>query len=92
MYYHADVDGRLKQGGLFSLDGIHPTAIGHGLMAYEFLKVMNEAGVVSDTNLDWRTIFANDTLYTQPIALMQELYGKDDLAKHIVKLIKLFKD
>ena len=61
-------------------------------MAYEFLKVMNEAGVVSDTNLDWRTIFANDTLYTQPIALMQELYGKDDLAKHIVKLIKLFKD
>lgn len=91
-YYHADVDGQLKQGGLFSLDGIHPTAIGHGLMAYEFLKVMREASVVSDTELDWGAIFANDTLYTQPIALMQELYGKDDLAKHIVKLIKRFKD
>jgi hypothetical protein len=91
-YYHADVDGQLKQGGLFSLDGIHPTAIGHGLIAYEFLKVMKETGVVSDTDLDWSTIFANDTLYAQPINLMQELYGKDDLAKHIVELIKLFKD
>jgi hypothetical protein len=47
---------------LFSLDGIHPTAIGHRLMAYEFLKVMEEADVVSDTNLDWGAIFANDTL------------------------------
>jgi hypothetical protein len=47
-------------------------------MAYEFLKVMEEADVVLDTNLDWGAIFTNDTLYTQPIALMQELYGKDD--------------
>ncbi|MCI0557262.1 MAG: hypothetical protein MN733_02115, partial [Nitrososphaera sp.] len=73
--------------GLFSLDGVHPSAIGQGIIAYEFLKVMKAAGVVKSSDLNWAEIFANDTLYTTPITLMQELYGKDDLAKHIIKLI-----
>jgi hypothetical protein len=91
-YYHANVNGELTQGGLVSLDGIHPTTIGHGILAYEFLKKMNEAEVVNDCELDWENIFANDLLYTKPITLMQELYGKEELAKHIIKLIQLFKD
>jgi len=100
-YYHADTDGRVRQGGLFSLDGVHPSAIGHGLLAFEFLKVMNAAGVTNNqgkvvndgfTDDEWRVIFGNDTLYSKPITLMQEIYGKDDLAKHIVKFIQLFKD
>jgi hypothetical protein len=100
-YYHADTDGRVRQGGLFTLDGVHPSAIGHGLLAYEFLKVMNTAGVTDDkgkvvdgefTDDEWNIIFGNDTLYTKPITLMQELYSKGDLAKHIVKFIQLFKD
>lgn len=33
------------KGGLFSLDGVHPTAIGQGLLAYEFMKTMASAGV-----------------------------------------------
>lgn len=100
-YYHADVGGQMKQGGLFTLDGVHPSAIGHGLLAYEFLKTMNAAGatdvkgkIVSAkfTDDEWRTIFNNDTLYSKPITLMQELYGKQDLAKHVVKFIQLFKN
>ena len=90
-YYHADTEGRLRQGGLFSLDGVHPTAIGHGLIAYEFLKRMQAANVVTNSDLNWNTIFANDTLYTKPITIMQELYGKDALAKHIIKIIQLFR-
>lgn len=50
--YHADEQGRLRQGGIFSLDGVHPTAIGQGLVAYEFLKVMKDAGIVGDTALE----------------------------------------
>jgi hypothetical protein len=88
-YYHADADGQLRQGGLFSLDGVHPSAIAHGLLAYEFLKVMRRAGVVGDTELRWDEIFANDLLYTRPITIMQELYRKDELAKHLVGLIRL---
>lgn len=34
---------RRFQGGVFSLDGVHPTTIGYGLVAYEFLKTMGEA-------------------------------------------------
>lgn len=100
-YYHADTDGRVRQGGLFTLDGVHPSAIGHGLMAYEFLRVMNAAGVKNEqgnvidagfNSDEWGAIFGNDALYSKPITLMQELYGKDDLAKHIIKFIQLFKD
>src|SRR5206468_3562608 len=32
-------------GGIFSLDGIHPTTIAYGIVAQEFIKVMELAGV-----------------------------------------------
>jgi hypothetical protein len=88
-YYHADQDGRLKQGGIFTLDGVHPSAIGHGLLAYEFLKVMKSAGVVADDELNWQVIFANDRLYTEPIRLMHEFYGHDQLARHVIRLVQM---
>jgi len=34
-------------GGLFSLDGVHPSDIGHGVIANEFIKVMNSANNAS---------------------------------------------
>lgn len=88
-YYHADENGVLKQGGIVSLDGVHPSVIGHGIIAYEFLQVMKEAGIVPNTSLNWDKIFANDLLYQQPIPLMHELYGHDQLAAHLLKFIKL---
>jgi hypothetical protein len=33
------------QGGLFSLDGVHPTTIGYGIIAQEVINVMRRAGV-----------------------------------------------
>jgi hypothetical protein len=84
-YYHADRRKRLRQGGLFSLDGVHPTAIGQGIIAHEFMKVMKQAGVVVDGSLNWPTIFESDTLYSDPISLMHELYNKDWLAKYLLE-------
>ena len=37
-------DGR-TDGGLFSLDGVHPTTIAYGILAQEVIKVMELAGV-----------------------------------------------
>ena len=37
--------GRLA-GGIFSLDGVHPTTIAYGMLAQEFIRVMSGAGVV----------------------------------------------
>lgn len=99
-YYHADREGVLKQGGLFSLDGVHPTAIGQGIIAYEFLKAMEIAkvkdisGKTVDTNLNWtgtNGIIASDLLYTQPLKNMQEIYGKDKIASLGVRIVDLMK-
>lgn len=85
-YYHADTRGRLRQGGLFGLDGVHPSAIGQGLIAHEFLKVMKKAGKVpEDADLNWPEIFAGDELYSDPIPTMHELYDKDWIAKHLIE-------
>jgi hypothetical protein len=89
-YYNATFDGQknvLKDGGLFSLDGVHPTAIGQGIIASEFLKVMSAAGVVNNVGvpvtaaqLDWdNEIIPSDSLYQKPIALVKEIYEQEKL-------------
>lgn len=87
-YYGVTRDGQIKAGGLFSLDGVHPTAIGHGLIAYEFLKVMKVAGSFSgdaENTINWKAIFESDTLYSNPIGLLGEIYDNPDFRKWIYK-------
>lgn len=93
-YYHADRRGRLRQGGLFSLDGVHPTAIGQGLMARSFLDAMGAVGVQTNDNikasgdlLDWDAIYASDELYSRPIGLMQEVYEHEHLLRWILRSV-----
>jgi lysophospholipase L1-like esterase len=56
-------------GGLFSLDGIHPTATGYGIIANEFIKTINKTWntSISEANID--EIFATDPLkqYARPL-------------------------
>ena len=91
-YYHADTDGNLKQGGIFSLDGVHPTAIAHGLIAWEFLKIMQTAGVTgaNPSGLDWDAIFRLDNLYQKPIKIMHEVYDNTHLAEWVLRFAKGF--
>ena len=87
-FYHANREGSLEQGGIFSLDGVHPSVIGHGLIAREFLKVITGAPNYNaiDNALNWEDIIASDSLYSTPISLMQELYEYNDLAKVLFKI------
>ncbi|QJE72052.1 SGNH/GDSL hydrolase family protein [Aerophototrophica crusticola] len=87
VYYHVDRKGTRLNGGLFSLDGVHPSAIGHGLLALEFLKVMQAAKVphADPDKLDWTAINASDTLFSHPIKLMPELYDNTRLAEWLVE-------
>ena len=89
-YYHADTNGNLKQGGIFSLDGVHPSAIAHGIIAYEILKVMQNAGVqdANPNNLDWKAIFDSDLLYKSPITVMHEIYDNSKLIELILYITK----
>lgn len=70
------VDGRRASGGLFSLDGMHPTTIGYGIIAQEIIRVMERAGVQfiqpdgrarpSPVDVDFRRLIRLDTLVTHP--------------------------
>jgi hypothetical protein len=63
------------KGGLFGLDGVHPTTIGYGLVAHETLDVMAKAGVpgADPDALDWDAIVAADTLVTDPPRILAPL-------------------
>jgi hypothetical protein len=89
VYYGVDRSGTMISGGVFSLDGVHPSAIGQGLIAHEFITVMSKSGVNFTNNPDWSAIVASDSLYTNPIPLMEELYDNTRLAELVLGLLSL---
>lgn len=65
--------GKLFRGGIFSLDGLHPTTIGYGLMAGVYYEVMKNAGVKFESEMDWEYIISQDSLVNNPPILLLEL-------------------
>jgi hypothetical protein len=68
-----DETGQLYKGGIFSLDGLHPTTIGYGLIAQEFYDTMKANGIHFKRPIDWDFIVSNDSLITYPPYLLIEL-------------------
>lgn len=75
-FYRSGPQGRTS-GGLFSLDGIHPTTIGYGIMAQELIKIMQLAGVKfygsdgktersGEVKVDFNRLIAEDSLISNP--------------------------
>ncbi|WP_348245974.1 hypothetical protein [Leptolyngbya sp. GB1-A1] len=74
-FFVSDRLGR-KQGGLFSLDGIHPTTIGYGIMAQEIIQIMQLTGVQFNqpngtprqgkVEIDFDRLIELDTLISNP--------------------------
>jgi hypothetical protein len=65
------------QGGLFSLDGVHPTTIAYGLLAQEFINIMQKAGVkfylgdgkterLGPVHVNFKRLIGLDTLISDP--------------------------
>jgi GDSL-like Lipase/Acylhydrolase len=63
-----DEHGKRVGGGFFSLDGVHPSTIGYGLVAEVFLVEMQEAGVpdADPRRVPWQEVIGNDTLLQSP--------------------------
>jgi hypothetical protein len=81
-FYHATPEGHLEMGGLFGLDGVHPSAIGQGVIAHEFLKVMRQARPGATLNeLDWDEIYQSDSLYQDPLRIMRSIRSSAGAAK-----------
>jgi hypothetical protein len=89
LYERADLDtrflrargGRRVSGGLFSLDGVHPTTAGYGLVAQEFIDVMERAGV--------RFFHAGGTPRRGPIAVdFERVLELDSLIGNLPKTLE----
>lgn len=76
-FFLADERGRRLQGGLFSLDGVHPTTIAYGILAQEIINVLQSAGVrfflgdgrterTGPVRVDFRRLIRHDTLISDP--------------------------
>ena len=71
-----ETQDRLRlNGGLFSLDNVHPSTIGYGIVAEAFLREMQRAGVsgADPIHLDWRQIITQDFLLQSPPALWDDI-------------------
>lgn len=75
-FFRSGPGGRI-QGGLFSLDGVHPTTIAYGIVAQEFINVMQRAEVPfyfgdgktrrsGPVLVDFRRLIAQDSLVSDP--------------------------
>lgn len=74
-FFRSGTQGR-TQGGLFSLDGIHPTTIGYGILAQELINIMQQAGVkfyssnglprTGQVEIDFNRLIQIDTLISKP--------------------------
>jgi hypothetical protein len=69
------IGGRRVNGGLFSLDCVHPTTIGYGIVAEAFLKAMKNAGIsqADSARLNWPEIIAQDSLISNPPQLWDDI-------------------
>lgn len=72
-YIRLNKGGKLYKGGIFSLDGLHPTTIGYGLMANVYMKTMAKAGVNFQRSIDWDEVVREDSLISDPPKLLAEL-------------------
>lgn len=78
----ADPEHGRTAGGLFSLDGVHPTTIMYGLMAQEYIKVMELAGVqfparaqAGPVQIDFAELIRRDTLIADPPRSLSSALG-----------------
>ncbi|MGW0017413.1 hypothetical protein ACWDUD_03725 [Rhodococcus sp. NPDC003382] len=72
----ADGRGGRATGGFFSLDGVHPTTVGYGILAQEIMTIMAQAGVefrhpsgelrTGPITVDWERLIRRDTLIRTP--------------------------
>jgi hypothetical protein len=80
------------RGGLIGLDGFHPTPICYGLIAHEFLQIMQRVGVAINQPPNWwDDIITADTLLTDLPPNLAHLNDTLGFLYHRTPLVKLIK-
>jgi arachidonate 15-lipoxygenase len=87
-FYRSDQFGRFE-GGLFALDGVHPTTIGYGIIAGEVMRVMAECGVrMEQAAPDYQTLVREtDQLICDPPTRISSIL---EFIESVNKVVDLF--
>jgi hypothetical protein len=73
-FFEIDEAGARRQGGLVSLDGMHPTTCGYGLVAQEFVNAIRpHEPAIADVDFD--ELRAADTLVSDPPRVLHDVHG-----------------
>lgn len=88
-FYRSDAFGRFE-GGLFSLDGIHPSTIGYGIVAGEVMRVMDDCGVrLASQQPDYRELVeVQDRMICEPPTRIAEILDLVEWADNAVALLR----
>ncbi|HEX8068322.1 MAG TPA: hypothetical protein VF546_00120 [Pyrinomonadaceae bacterium] len=77
-FFTSDATGRRLSGGLFSLDGVHPTTVSYGILAQEFINIMQQHAAVTfymgdgvtprtgPVKVNFKRLIAQDSLVADP--------------------------
>jgi hypothetical protein len=92
----SDGKGARATGGLFSLDGVHPTTVAYGLIAQEVINIMQRAGVAfqagntvrPNPTVDFARLIRLDTLINQPPQNIDSTMGIMEWADTTLGMIK----
>jgi hypothetical protein len=73
-FFEIQPNGRLQNGGLISLDGVHPTACGYGLVAQLFIDAMKPFDATV-RDIDFGRLRSWDALVSRPPRTLNDVFG-----------------
>ena len=73
-FFEIESSGRIENGGLIALDGVHPTTCGYGIVAQEFITVMRgqNPGI---RDINFSEIRRTDSLVSRPPQTLNDVFG-----------------
>ena len=73
-FFEIEPNGKIKNGGLIALDGVHPTTCGYAIIAQEFIEVMRGQNPgIKDINFS--EVRSWDTLVSRPPLTLNDIFG-----------------
>lgn len=73
-FFEIEPSGRIKNGGIIALDGVHPTTCGYSIIAHEFIKVMRDRNPTMH-DINFSEIRSLDSLVSKPPQTLNDIFG-----------------
>ena len=73
-FFEIDPGGKIKNGGIISLDGVHPTTCGYAIVAQEFVNIMRKQNP-GIRDIDFAKMRSWDTLVSRPPLTLDDVFG-----------------